>query len=58
MTERGKSIHAFYTCLVAIHVVMGKMTRKRAEKLAYKTVVEKFGEETLIKELEIDEISN
>lgn len=58
MTERGQSIHALWLCLVAVYVVLGKMTRKRAEEKAYKDIVEKFGEETLAKEIGIDEISN
>lgn len=53
MTEEGKKIHAFWICLVAVHHVLGKMSRKKAEKMAYDKLVELYGEETLIKELEI-----
>ena len=53
MTERGEQIHALWVCLTAVHAVLGKMTRRMAEKQAYKEIVEKYGEETLIKELEI-----
>lgn len=54
MTEKGEQIHAFWYALVAIFVVLGKMTRKRAEKEAYKKIVEEFGEDTLMKEFELD----
>lgn len=40
--------------MVALFVVLGKMTRKRAEKEAYKKIVEQFGEDTLMKEFELD----
>ena len=58
MTTIGKEIHALWICLVAVHVVCGKMTRHRAEKEAYKEIVEQFGEDTLMKEFEIDANGN
>ncbi|MBO6168520.1 MAG: hypothetical protein J6O51_00960 [Bacteroidales bacterium] len=54
MTQKGEQIHALWLCLTAVHVVLGKMRREQAEKLAYKEILDKYGEETLIKELEID----
>ena len=54
MTDEGKKIHAYLYALVALFVVLGKMTRKRAEKEAYKKIVEQFGEDTLMKEFELD----
>lgn len=54
MTDEGKKIHAYWYALVAIFVVLGKMTRKRAEKEAYKKIAEQFGEDTLMKEFELD----
>ena len=53
MTKEGEKIHAFWYCLVAIKVVMGKMTRAKAEREAYIVIVEKYGEETLRKEFEL-----
>lgn len=53
MTEEGKKIHAFWYCLVALNVCLNKMTQSKAEKDAYKMIVEKYGEEKLRKELEI-----
>jgi len=50
MTEKGKTIHAYWCALTAIFVVIGKMTRKKAEKEAYKMIVDRYGEETLVKE--------
>lgn len=54
MTKEGEKIHAYWHALVALFVVLGKMTRKRAEKEAYKKIVEQFGEDTLMKEFELD----
>ena len=54
MTDEGKKIHAYWYALVALFVVLGEMTRKRAEKEAYKKIVEQFGEDTLMKEFELD----
>lgn len=53
MTEKGEQIRAFWQCMVAVYVVLGKMTRGKAEKKAYNELVAMYGEETLIKELEI-----
>ena len=53
MTEKGKQIHAFWKCMVAVYVVLGKMTRGRAETKAYNELVAMYGEETLKKEFEI-----
>lgn len=54
MTEQGKKIYALFVCLTALNVVLGKMTRKAAEKQAYKDILNQYSEETLIKELEIN----
>ena len=54
MTEKGEQIHAFWHTLVAMNVVLGGMTRRKAEKEAYKVIEEEYGEETLIKEFEIN----
>jgi len=56
MTEKGKQMHAFWYACVAIHVVLGKMTRKKAEEKAYKELLELYDEETIKKELEIDKL--
>ena len=53
MTAKGEQIHALWKCMVALYVVLGKMTRGRAETKAYNELVAMYGEETLIKELEI-----
>ena len=53
MTAEGEKIHALWKCMVALYVVLGKMTRGRAETKAYNELVAMYGEETLIKELEI-----
>lgn len=54
MTDDGKRIHAGWFVLTAVFVVCGKMTRKKAEKEAYKIIVEEYGEDALIKEFELD----
>lgn len=54
MTEKGKKIHAYWFVLVAIFAVFEKMSRKKAEKEAYKIIVEQYGEDTLLKEFELD----
>lgn len=54
MTEKGKQIHAFWYALTAVNVVPGKMSRSKAEKEAYKVIAEKYGEETLKREFEIE----
>ena len=56
MTEKGKQMHAFWYVCVAMYVVLGKMTRKKAEEKAYKDLLELYDEETIKKELEIDEL--
>lgn len=56
MTEKGKQMHAFWHATVAIYVVLGKMTRKKAEEKAYKDLLELYDEETIKKELEIDKL--
>jgi len=54
MTDKGEKIHAYWYAMVAIFVVLKKMTRKRAEREAYKIIVEQYGEDTLMKEFELD----
>ena len=54
MTKEGEKIHAYWYAMVAIFVVLGKMTRNRAMKEAYKLIAEEFGEDTLMKEFELD----
>lgn len=54
MTDKGKEIHAFWYGMVAMFVVLGKMTRKKAQKEAYKIIEEEYGEDTLKKEFELD----
>lgn len=56
MTAKGEQIHAFWKCMVAVYVVLGKMSRGRAETKAYNELVAMYGEETLRKELEIPNI--
>lgn len=53
MTEEAKRIHAFWFCMVAVLATAGKMTRKKAEKEAYKILVERYGEDYLAKVFEI-----
>ena len=53
MTDEAKRIHAFWVCMVAIFSVSGKMTRRKAEKEAYKILVEKYGEDYLARVFEI-----
>lgn len=55
MKAEKEKIHAFFTALTAVHVVCGKMTRHKAEKKAYKHLVDTYGEEYL-EELFKDEI--
>jgi hypothetical protein len=54
MTKEGEKIHAYWYAMVALFVVLGKMTRNRAMKEAYKLIAEEFGEDTLMKEFELD----
>ena len=54
MTEEAKRIHAFWFCMVAVLATAGKMTRKKAEKEAYKILVEQYGEDYLERVFEID----
>ena len=53
MTEKGAKIHALWICLTALYCVSGKMTRRKAERKAYRDIVEQYGEETLKREFEI-----
>lgn len=53
MTELGEKIHAFWYCLVAVKVVLGKMPKAEAECEAYDVIVERYGEERLRKEFEL-----
>jgi hypothetical protein len=53
MTKEGEKIHAFWYCLVAMKVVLGKMSKAKAEREAYDFIVEKYGEERLRKEFEL-----
>lgn len=53
MTKEGEKIHAFWYCLVAVKVVLGKMPKAKAEREAYNVIVEKYGEDTLRKEFEL-----
>ena len=55
MSSEAEEIHAFFIALTAVHVVCGGMTRNKAEKNAYKHLVETYGEEYL-EELFKDEI--
>ena len=54
MTDKGEKIHAYWHVMVAMFVVLEKMTRKLAEREAYKIIVEQYGEDTLMKEFELD----
>ncbi len=54
MTKEGEKIHAYWYAMVALFVVLGKMTRNRAMKEAYKLIAEEFGEDTLMKEFGLD----
>ena len=47
MSSEAESIHAYFTALVAVYAVFGNKTRKKAEKMAYKHLVDKYGEEHL-----------
>ena len=40
--------------MVAVFATAGKMNRKKAEKEAYKILVERYGEDYLMKEFEIE----
>ena len=53
MTKEGEKIHAFWYCLVAVKVVLGKMPRAKAEREAYDVIVKRYGEEKLRKEFEL-----
>ena len=53
MTQKGEQIHAFWLCMVAVGVVLGKKTRKKAEQEAYQELLTLYDEETIIRELEI-----
>lgn len=54
MTENAKRLHAYWFAMVAILATAGKMSRKKAEKEAYKILVEQYGEDYLMKEFEIE----
>lgn len=47
MSSEAQEIHAFFRALVAINMVFGKMTRNKAEKNAYKRLVDMYGEKHL-----------
>lgn len=47
MSEEKDKIHAFFTALTAVQVVLGNETRKQAEKKAYKQLVDTYGEKHL-----------
>ena len=47
MTEEGKRIYDYWFVLVAVNVVLGKMSRKKAEREAYKEIVNTYGEDYL-----------
>ena len=46
--KTADEIHAFWTALVAVNVVLCKMSRAKAEREAYEEVLELYGEETLL----------
>lgn len=54
MTKEGEKIHAYWVVLTALYVVMGKMTRAKAQKKALDVITEEYGEETLMKEFELE----
>ena len=54
MTKLGEKIHAYWVALTALYVVMGKMTRAKAQKKALDVITEEYGEETLMKEFELE----
>ena len=47
MKEEKDKVHALFTALTAVHVVLGKKTIKQAEKKAYKQLVDIYGEKHL-----------
>ena len=53
MTQLGEEMHAFWYAMMACNVVLAKMSRKKAEREAYKSLCEIYDEETIKKELEI-----
>ena len=53
--EEKDKIHVFFVALTAVNAVCGKMTRNKAERKAYKHLVDMYGEEYL-EELFKDEI--
>ncbi len=55
MKEEKDKVHALFTALTAVYVVLGNKTRKQAEKKSYNDLVDIYGEKHL-EELFKDEI--